>query len=317
MRAGSPTGSGVRPLDIQVNGYAGADFSAPSLTVDDCRRACAALAADGVDGILATVITDTVEGMCGKLARLAAFRAADPEIARMIVGVHAEGPFLSPAPGYRGAHDASRMRPADVESARRLMDAADGLLRLVTLAPEHDPGFATTAFLAARGIVVSAGHGDPSLDELRGAVDAGLTMVTHLGNGCPTTLPRHDNVIQRALHLRDRLWLCFIPDGVHVPFFALANYLALAGIDRSIMVTDAISAATLGPGVHELAGVPVEIDVAGVARRPGSENLAGSTVRMPRVLEHLAGPLGLPPEAIALVVDRNPRRALGLPAAGP
>jgi N-acetylglucosamine-6-phosphate deacetylase len=302
----------MRPFDLQVNGYAGVDFGSTSLDLAGCRRACDALAADGVEGILATVITDSIDGLCAKLAALTRHRDADPAVARMIRGFHVEGPFISPLPGYVGAHDPRHVKPANVGDMERILDAGTGLVRLVTLAPEHDAGFATTRLLASRGVTVSAGHCDASLDVLRGALDAGLSMVTHLGNGCPTTLPRHDNVIQRALVLADRLWTCFIPDGAHVPFFALANYLAVAGLDRSIMVTDAIAAATLGPGRYELSGMEVDVDAAGVARRPGSENLAGSTVTMPRVREHLARHLGLSDTDIARLVDTNPRRAVHL-----
>ena len=100
---------------------------------------------------------------------------------------------------------------------------------------------------------MSAGHCNASRDELRAAIDAGLSMFTHLGNGCPRTLDRHDNIIQRALGLRNRLTLCFIGDGVHVPYPALGNYLQLAGIDRAIVVTDAMAAARLRPGSYTLA----------------------------------------------------------------
>lgn len=302
----------MKPFDIQINGYAGVDFCSAMLTPETCRRACDALAADGVDGILATVITDTIDSICGKLERLVHLRDSDPMIARMIVGFHVEGPFISPRPGYVGAHAREHVIPATPDAMRRIVAAADGLVRLVTLAPEHDAGFATTSYLARSGIVVSAGHTDASLDQMRGAIDAGLTMITHLGNGCPTVLPRHDTIIQRILSLRDRLWICYIPDGVHVPFFALANYLALSGIERSIMVTDAISAARLGPGVHELSGEPVEVDAAGVARRPGSTNLAGSTITMPGIRDNLVRHLGLSESQITRLIDENPRRALGL-----
>ncbi|NBU40911.1 MAG: N-acetylglucosamine-6-phosphate deacetylase [Planctomycetia bacterium] len=302
----------MRPFDLQVNGYAGADFGSTSLDLAACRRACDALAADGVEGILATVITDSIDGLCAKLATLTRHRDADPAVASMIRGFHVEGPFISPLPGYVGAHDPGHVKPANVADMQRILDAGAGLVRLVTLAPEHDAGLATTRLLVGRGVTVSAGHCDPPLDLLRAAIDAGLSMVTHLGNGCPTTLPRHDNVIQRALSLADHLWVCFIPDGAHVPFFALGNYLDVTGLERSIMVTDAIAAATLGPGRYELSGMEVDVDAAGVARRPGSENLAGSTVTMPRVREHLARHLGLSDADIARLVDTNPRRALHL-----
>jgi N-acetylglucosamine-6-phosphate deacetylase len=182
----------------------------------------------------------------------------------------------------------------------------------VTLAPECDAGLATTSVLARQGITVSAGHCDPSLDELEAAIDAGLSMVTHLGNGCALDLPRHDNFIQRSLFLHERLWICYIPDGAHIPFFALANYLAISGIDRTVMVTDAIVAAKLPPGRYGYGEGEVEVDAAGVARRPGARNLAGSTVTMPQIRENLRQHLGLDDAAIERLVDTNPRRAVGM-----
>lgn len=299
-------------FDIQVNGYAGADFCSRSLTLEQCRRACDELAIDGTAGILATVITDSIEGICSKLARLAALREQDPTIARMIAGFHVEGPFLSRKPGCPGAHDPAKIVPANVSDAQRILDAGAGLVRLVTLAPECDAGLATTSFLARQGITVSAGHCDPSLDELRAAIDAGLSMVTHLGNGCALDLPRHDNFIQRALFLHERLWICFIPDGVHIPFFALANYLAVSGVERTIMVTDAILAAKLPPGRYAYGEGEVEVDAAGVARRPGLKNLAGSTISMRQVRDNLRDHLQLDTAAIERLTATNPRQAVGL-----
>ncbi|MBL7192959.1 MAG: N-acetylglucosamine-6-phosphate deacetylase, partial [Pirellulales bacterium] len=250
----------VRPFDLQVNGFAGADFSDPELSLEACRIACERLAADGVAAILATVITGPLPRMTRCLQTLRRHREADPLIARMIAGFHVEGPFLSPLPGYVGAHHASAILPATPDAAARLVDAGDGLVRLLTLAPECDPQAATTRWLVDAGITVSAGHTDCSLDQLAAAIDAGLSMVTHLGNGCPTVLPRHDSIIQRLLSRASDLWICFIPDGVHVPWFALRNYLAIVGLERTIFVTDAIAAAGLGPGCYTLAGAEVEVD---------------------------------------------------------
>ena len=166
----------------------------------------------------------------------------------MIWGVHIEGPFINETPGYVGAHPPLAVRPAEVEGMKRLLEAAGGLTRLVTLAPERDPGLKVVRYLAEQGILVAAGHSDASVDQLLAAVDAGLSLFTHLGNGCPHLLPRHDNIIERALSLRDRLIPTFIGDGVHIPLMVLGNYLRLVGIDRAVVVTDAISPARLKPG---------------------------------------------------------------------
>jgi len=302
----------VKPFDIQVNGYFGGDFTSPDITDEEFHRACVALDEDGNDCILATVITDSIENLCLKLSRLVELREQDELAKKIICGFHIEGPFINGEVGYVGAHPPDCVKPANVEDCKRLLDATAGLTKLITLAPEFDEGMATTRFLADQGITVSAGHCDPSFDQLKAGIDAGLSMVTHVGNGCPVTMNRHDNIIQRVLSLSDDLWCCFIPDGAHVDFFALGNYLKTAGIERSIMVTDAIAAAKLGPGLYKLSGMDIEVDEHGVARKPGSPNLAGATITMPQVRDNLSQHLGLDNEQIKMLVDTNPRKAIGI-----
>jgi N-acetylglucosamine-6-phosphate deacetylase len=299
-----------KPFDLQMNGYAGVDFNRDDLTGKSLHEACALLREDGTEGILATVITAEVDRMCARLTRLAELRARDETIADMIAGIHIEGPFLNESPGFIGAHPARAARAADPGIMERLLEAAAGLTRVVTLAPERDAGFRTTRLLAERGVCVSAGHCDPSLDQLKGAVDAGLRMFTHLGNGCPLTMDRHDNIIQRALSLHDRLWLCFIPDGVHVPFPALKNYLRCAGLERTIFVTDAIAASRLGPGDYTIGDVSVTVGEDLVARVRGKPGLAGSTVTVPRMVRFAREVLGLTESEMELVMHTNPVRAL-------
>ncbi len=302
----------VKPFDLQVNGYAGTDFCSSSLDAEQLHNACRTLVDDGVDGILATLITDGIESLADKLANFVRLREQDELARRVIAGFHVEGPFLNPSPGFIGAHEPEHVCPASLDHAQTILDAGAGLVKLFTLAPEQDAGASVTKSLAQQGVVVSAGHCDPTLDQLKTAIDNGLSMVTHFGNACPVELPRHDNVLQRFLSLREHLWFCFIPDGAHVDFIALKNYLDLVGVDRSIMTTDAISAAKLGPGLHEISGISVEVDEAGVARRPGSPNLAGSTITMPGIRRNLSESLGLGEDEITTLVDLNPRTALAL-----
>ncbi len=204
------------------------------------------------------------------------------------------------------------MRPASADDAARLLEAGGGLVRLMTLAPERDSGSTTIRFLVDSGVVVSAGHCDPDLDTLRRAIDDGLSMITHLGNGCPVMLPRHDNIINRVLSLSERLWICFIPDGAHIPDFVLRNYLAATGLSKVIFTSDAISAAGLGPGTYELSGEPVIVGADGIARRPGSENLAGSTIRGAGVVERLRENFRMNDADIRNTYGNNPRIALGI-----
>ena len=299
-------------FDLQVNGYAGVDFNQDGLQPGDLHRACERLEADGVGGCLATIISDDLDAMCRRLSTLAAHRGRDPLAQRLIAGLHIEGPFLNETDGYRGAHPRDAIRPADVESMTRLLDAAGGLARVVTLAPERDRGFAVTRMVADQGIVVSAGHTDATVDELRGAIDAGLSMFTHVGNGCPMHMHRHDNIVQRALSLADRLWLCFIADGAHVPFVALGNYLRGAGDDRAVIVSDAIAPAGLGPGRYVFGRWDIVVGDDMVPRAPDRSHFVGSGITMRQSANNLRQALGLPDGVVRRLTCDNPRAVLGV-----
>jgi len=297
-------------VDLQVNGYAGVDLNQDDLPTESLHAMCMRLRADGVAGILATIVTDELEVMERRLRRLAALWAADSLARDVIWGIHIEGPFINGAPGFLGAHLANAVRPAEPDAMQRLLDAAGGLVRMVTLAPECDANLRVTRLLAGQGIVVSAGHCDPSLDLLRAAIDAGLSMFTHLGNACPTVLPRHDNIIQRVLSQDERLSISFIADGVHVPFMALGNYLRCAGLNRCVIVTDAISAAGLGPGTYPVGSQMAEVDTDLIAWAPGRARLIGSTSTMPRMAKNLRDRLQLSEAEVRQLLCDNPRRVL-------
>lgn len=114
------------PLDLQLNGYRGVDFIADDLLLDRMRHACSALEAEGGGRMLATVITDRLDRMVALIERLAEFHAADAHVRDMMVGIHVEGPFINPLPGYVGAHLVEHVLPADVSAARQLVDAVVG-----------------------------------------------------------------------------------------------------------------------------------------------------------------------------------------------
>ncbi len=307
-----PSSVPVGYFDLQVNGYAGVDFNSDGLTADDLSSACRQLRDDGVTAILATIITDTLEAMCRRLQQLVDFRGQDALVRQIIQGIHIEGPFINASAGYVGAHRAAAVLPATVDDAKRLLEAADGLTRIVTLAPEGDNGFRTVAYLADQGICVSAGHCDPSYEQLEGAIDHGLSMFTHLGNGCPLMLHRHDNIIQRVLSLADQLWIGFIADGVHVPFPALGNYLRCATLQRSFVVSDAIAAAGLGPGTYWLGDQRCIVDDQLGTWAADRSHLMGSASTMSRMVENLKTQLHLSDEQIAQLTIHNPQKAISV-----
>lgn len=300
-------------FDLQVNGYAGLDFNSDLSSPDAAQQlnaVCHRLEQQDVDGILATIITDTIPTMVKRITRLVELRSQSEIATRIIRGLHLEGPFINPAQGYRGAHPVDAIIPADISNIQRLLEAGNGLVKLVTLAPEADPKREVIRELVRRGVVVSAGHTNASLDQLKAAIDTGLSMFTHLGNGCPMTMDRHDNIVQRALSLHRDLWLCFIADGAHVPYFALKNYLESTGFERVIVVTDCMVAADLGPGRYQFGRWDLNIGDDLVARSPDGTHLVGSTVTMPQTLHNLTEKVGLSKAIAAKLTSHNPEMAL-------
>ena len=302
------------PLDLQLNGYRGLDFGTDGLDAAMLAEACRAYRADGGGRFLATVITDSLDTLERRVAALAAAIEADGTVADCVAGIHVEGPFIRAEPGFVGAHPPEHACDAAPAAAERLLAAGRGHVRMVTLAPERDPGFATIAALAARGILVAAGHCDPSLPCLREACAAGLSCFTHLGNGCPHLLPRHDNVIQRVLACDELRFVTLVADGVHLPTFLLRTMLHVLGPRRAIVVSDATAAAGMGPGTYRLGGRVVVVGEDGAAWSADRTHLCGSTATVPTLRRVLSAPfpggVGLDEQAIDRLLALNPRHAL-------
>lgn len=281
-------------VDLQVNGFAGIDFNSDELTAEQVRRVCEALSARGTDAFLATLITDQVDLLESRLSRWADWIESDSIIGRHILGIHLEGPFLNPAAGFIGAHPPQHAIPASLPVIQRLESAAQGWIKLVTLAPEIDSQAKVTRWLAKNNICVAAGHTDASLDQFRQAMDQGLSGFTHLGNGCPQSLARHDNVIQRVLFLADQLWVSLIIDGIHIPLHVVQNYLRVIPPERTILISDTTAAGGLGPGRHKLGRCWVQVDPTGAARLESApEYLAGSTITLDDAVQLAVNELGI------------------------
>jgi len=280
-------------FDFQVNGFAGIDYQRDDVTLDQMRASVAGLHRHGTSRIFLTLITDEVDRLCARYERYEKMRAADPAIAAMIVGYHLEGPWLSPEEGYRGAHPAKPMRaPSEAEYAR-IQAAAGGRIKLVTLAPEWPGSPEFIASLVRRGVHVSLGHTNASVAQIDAAVKAGARFCTHLGNGAPQQMHRHDNIIQRLL-ARDELIACFIPDGVHLPPFVLRNFVRAKPAGRILFTTDCMSGAGAGPGRYTIGSHPIEVGADGIARNPGSGGgFAGSTLAPDEGVRNVAEFLGL------------------------
>ncbi len=298
-------------FDFQVNGFGGVDFQRDNLTSTEFAHAVAALRQHGTSGIFATLITDEIEALCRRFAALEKLCATVPSAGAAILGYHLEGPWLSPTPGYRGAHPAGPMRAPTFADYERLQAAAHGRLRLITLAPEWPGSAEFIAAVTQQGVHVSLGHTNASEAEIDAAIRAGARFCTHLGNGCPLELPRHDNIVQRLL-ARDELTACFIPDGIHLPKGVLKNFVRAKPNGRVLFTTDAMAGAGAPPGRYTIGPHLITVGADGVARQPGEKNFAGSTLTPDVGVRHIADWLNLTPEAAYHLWSTAPAAAFGI-----
>jgi len=299
--AGGGSGTAVPGfVDLQVNGFGGVDFAAADSA--GYRRAGEALLATGVTAFQPTFITAPEDELLASLAEV----PSEPIGAR-VLGVHLEGPFLSPA--RAGTHPVSAIRAPDVPLLERLLAA--GPVTYVTLAPERPGAVELVDVLLARGITVSFGHTDATAAEAHAGFDRGVGTVTHLFNAM-RPLGHRDPGIAGAALARDDVIVQLIVDGVH-----LANETVelawRAARGRLALVTDAMAAAGSGDGDFRLSGVDVTVRD-GVARR-GDGVLAGSVVTMPQSIRNLVG-LGVPFVEAVGAATSVPARVLGDDALG-
>jgi N-acetylglucosamine-6-phosphate deacetylase len=295
-------------IDLQVNGFAGVDFNSPTASHEEIARAIRAMFATGVTRFLPTIITNSPEAITGALANLAAARASLPEGPAM-EGFHVEGPHITPEDGARGAHPKRWVRPPDVEEYKRWQESCGGLVKLVTLSPEWPEAPAYIQALVREGVVVALGHTRANSDEIKAAVDAGATLATHLGNGSHQVLPRHPNYIWDQM-ADDRLAASFIVDGIHLPPSFLKVAFRAKGVERSVLVTDAVQPAGCAPGVYMLGEMEVELLPTGKVQLtdPGRQGLAGSALLMHVGVSNLMKLGGLSLLEAVTMATRNPAR---------
>jgi N-acetylglucosamine-6-phosphate deacetylase len=295
-------------VDLQVNGYYGVDLA--DCDPEGWSMVARRLPETGTTAFLPTFITAPVARLAATLRSAQKIAGAATAGAR-VLGVHLEGPFLSPA--RAGAHRRDWMVPPSPEAVAELLDAGHGVLRLVTLAPEADGALAAVAALVAAGVVVSVGHSDATAGQVAAAADAGARMVTHLFNAQRGLHHREPGVVGQAL-TDHRLTSGLIVDLRHVSAAACAIAFAAAP-GRICLVTDAVASAGMPPGRYLLGGQPTELPPGGGAPvRPGG-TLAGSALRMDlAVANAVAVGLGLA-EAVA-AASRIPANLIGRPDLG-
>ncbi len=285
--AGSPPDYWIAPamIDIQVNGFAGVDYNSPDAPLDEIARSIQVQRDTGVARLLPTVITGSHENICGSLVNLAKARRELPE-GGSFIGFHVEGPWISPLDGPRGAHPVQHCRAASPDEFDRFQEAAEGLIMLVTLAPEIEGAIPTIEHMVKAGVTVAIGHSNAAEQDIHDAISAGATMSTHLGNGAHQVIPRHANYIMWQM-AADELSAGLIVDGIHLPPAFVKVAVRAKGAERVILVTDAAPPAGCAPGIFHFGHLEVELTADQCIRLTDSGRLAGSALSMDRGLENL------------------------------
>ncbi len=235
-------------IDIQINGYAGIDFSGPNLTVEGVKKATKALWKAGVTSYFPTIITGDIELIKKNFAILAKAKKS-PEIEKSISGFHLEGPYISPIAGFRGAHLEKYIKAPDWEEFQEIQKAADNGIKIITVAPEIEGAIPFIKKCVESGVIVSLGHHNGSAEDVQAAVDAGAKMATHLGNGCANEINRHENPLWPQLS-NDAITASIIADGFHLRREEVRTFYKAKGVDKTILVSDALDLAGLPPGEY-------------------------------------------------------------------
>jgi N-acetylglucosamine-6-phosphate deacetylase len=293
-------------IDMQINGCFGVDFVAADPA--GWAEVSARLPETGVTSFVPTFITAPVPDLVAGLRRTAAL-PADLGGAR-VLGVHVEGPFLSPK--RHGAHDPALLRDPTPEAVDALIEAAPGLLRMHTLAPERPGALAAIRRLVDAGVLVSVGHSDATAEQTEAAADAGARLVTHLFNAMRPLHHREPGVVGQGL-ADPRLTCGLIADLHHVaaPICRLA-FAAAPG--RIVLVTDAVAAAGMPPGTYDLGGQQVSVDPLGLPRRPDG-TIAGSGLRLDAAIANVVA-AGVDLRSAVDAASRLPADILGRPDLG-
>lgn len=295
-------------VDTHVHGGGGGNFTAA--TAGETATAVDLHRRHGSTTIVASLVTASPDDLLRQIRGLA------PDVRSGVLdGIHLEGPWLSTK--RCGAHQPALMRDPDPVEIARVLDVADGTVRMVTLAPERSGALAAVGQFVGAGVVAAVGHTEASYEQTRAAVDAGATVGTHLFNAMRPIDRREPGPVVALLE-DDRVTVEVITDGVHVAPAIYRHVARTAGPDRVSLITDAMAATGVSDGVYRLG--PLDVEVAGgVARVAGTDTIAGSTATMDHVFRWAVTHSVLPHDEALLAGVRqasiNPARALGFPDA--
>lgn len=294
-------------IDVHTHGCYG--FDTNDAEPEGLRHWMANIPEEGVTAILPTTVTQMPDVLKKAVANVAAVVEEGYEGAE-ILGIHFEGPYLDME--YKGAQPPEAIAKATVAQFQEYQKAAHGLIRYITMAPEHDEDFALTRYCRETGVVVSMGHSSATYEQAMLGIANGATSMTHVYNGMTPYHHRKPGLVGTSFRARD-MYGEIICDGCHSHLAAVNNYFTAKGRDYAIMITDSLRAKHCPPGGdYELGGHPVEIRENGLAYLKGTDTIAGSTLHMNRGLQILIEEAMVPVDAAINSCTINPARCLGV-----
>jgi N-acetylglucosamine-6-phosphate deacetylase len=294
-------------FDLQVNGFAGVDFNSPRLHPEGLHQAALSLASTGVTRFLPTLITSSHERMVFQLKILADALRKDPLLQKMCLGIHLEGPYISPQEGPRGVHRREFVRPPQWEELEKFQEACEGRIKCVTLAPEVKGAIPFIEKAVAHGIVIGLGHTHAREEDVEQAVQAGARLSCHLGNAPSARLPRHRNLIEKQL-VTDQLMASVIVDGIHLSPDVVKTYVRTKGPDRIVLTTDSMAGAGAPSGRYTLGDLEVEVGSDQAARLMSTSRLAGSALTMDRAIANVIRFAGMDLASAIRMATKNAKR---------
>jgi N-acetylglucosamine-6-phosphate deacetylase len=296
-------------IDLQVNGYDGVNFSDPSLTMSDIEKVSILLLEKGTIAYCPTLISSSLDAYKHNLTLIS--KAMDiHETGAKILGVHLEGPFINPEKGYRGIHREENILSPSIEIYNQLKKWSRNKIALITLAPEL-PGAIELINHIKEGdkTIVSIGHSKAGENTIQQAVKKGVQAATHVGNGLPDLIPRHDNPIWPLL-ADDELFGLFITDGFHLPKELVKTCLRAKGASKFIVTSDLIHIGGKKPGNYLINDSPVVLEPNGHLHVQDSSQLAGSASSMMECMNFLASIGELTVEELIQIGHDNPLNLL-------
>ncbi len=300
-------------IDIQINGYMGIDFSDQELTLENMRKATLAIWKEGVTSFLPTLTSSSHTKLLKSFAFLSKM-IDDSLIGKSILGFHLEGPYISPLKGYRGAHNENEIRLPDWTEFQEFQESARNKIRLITVAPEMAGAIPFIEKCCGTGVVVSLGHHNATADIIEKAVVAGAALSTHLGNGCANEIDRHNNPIWPQL-ANEGLSISIIADGAHLNKEEVITFYKVKGVEKSILVSDAVSLAGLPPGVYLSDGDTLVLTKE-VVKYPAQNVLAGAVQPISRGVSNIMKFTHCSLKDAIQTASSNPARLLGLNTLG-